>query len=125
MTAPCAPGRPCGSRRMTDPGMDIHALAERLDLDEASCRELLKIFVEESRKDLERMRAALATADCGGVAEAAHSLRGAAGNLDLKEIMLLADKLERGAGRGSLDNSAGLIGELIVRLENLAGEIVS
>ena len=110
---------------MPDPGIDIHALAERLDLDEASCRDLLGIFVRESRKDLERLRAALAAADCDGVAEAAHSLRGAAGNLDLKEIMLPADKLERGARNGSLENSAGLIADLSARLESLAGETAS
>jgi len=105
--------------------MDIHTLAERLDLDEASCRDLLELFVRESRKDLKRLRAALAAADCGGVAEAAHSLRGAAGNLDLKEIMLLADKMESGARSGSLEKSAGLIRQLTVSLDNLAGEIAS
>jgi HPt (histidine-containing phosphotransfer) domain-containing protein len=105
--------------------MDIHALAENLGLDEAAYRGLLEVFVRESREDLKRLIAALAEGDCIGAAEAAHSLRGAAGNLDLREILLLAGELESRAREGSLEKLSGLVETASAHLEALAGCIAT
>jgi HPt (histidine-containing phosphotransfer) domain-containing protein len=103
--------------------MDIRSAAENLGLTEDSYRSLLEIFVRESRADLRRLRAAMAAGDSVGVAEAAHSLRGAAGNLDLEEITLPAGKLESRARAGSLEGASAFLALLAARLETLAGLI--
>ncbi len=105
--------------------MDIKTAAENIGLDEASYRDLLNLFVQSSREDLERLRAALAESDSTGVADAAHSLRGAAGNLDLGEIFHLAGELESRARGGSLENAAQSLETLKAHLETVAGAVES
>jgi HPt (histidine-containing phosphotransfer) domain-containing protein len=103
--------------------MDIKVAAENIGLDEASYRDLLNIFVQSSREDLERLRAALAESDSAGVADAAHSLRGAAGNLDLREISHLAGELESRARGGSLEDASQSLEALKAHLETVAGAV--
>ena len=76
--------------------MDIKALAENLGLEEDEYLELADLLVETGLVDLSIMESALEGGDADAAAKAAHSLKGASGNLGIMDIYELAQN--RGSG---------------------------
>lgn len=104
--------------------MDIKALAEDLGLDEEDYRELLDLFVETGKADLEKLNAAIAAGDLQQGTFAAHSLKGAAGNIGLAEFSDTASFIEEATRRGSFEGvveAAQVLGDSMGRI---AGERV-
>jgi HPt (histidine-containing phosphotransfer) domain-containing protein len=97
--------------------MDIKELAERLGLDETEYLELLGLFVTTGHSDLKKLQAAVQATDSEGAVQAAHSIKGAAGNLGLMDFYTRAKQVEDDARNGILER----VGESILLLkENLA-----
>ena len=64
----------------------------------------------------ESIRTALAAGNADALRQAAHKLKGGAGNFSLKLLSVTAQKIERAAASGDLECAAGLIEELEWRL---------
>ena len=104
--------------------MDISVIAEDLGLDEKDYLELLDLFLATSRDDLEKLAAAIAAGDCSQGTFAAHSLKGAAGNIGLVEFSNTARYIEDVTRRGSFDGVVEASRVLRNDLERLARNCV-
>jgi HPt (histidine-containing phosphotransfer) domain-containing protein len=80
--------------------MDLDALCEELELDREQFSQFVSLFIEVAVADLARLKEASARGDLVGVAEAAHSIKGAAASLALEGIFSLAKTLETHARAG-------------------------
>ena len=74
--------------------MNFNELAERLELDIDEYLDLIFIFIEKGKSDIEEIMSALEEKDMDKMAKAAHSLRGAAINLGLDDIHEAARYIE-------------------------------
>ncbi len=100
--------------------MNIKELAEDLGLEEYEYMELIELFIDRGRLDLDELQAAVGTGDSDKAAMAAHSIKGAAGNLGLMEFYEEARKMEGDAKDGSLDGAAESARVLRKELEGIA-----
>lgn len=108
--------------------MDLEAVARELGLERAEFLELLALFLEASWNDLTVLETKLQGGELEAAAAAAHSLKGAALNLGLKDIAALARQLEEAAKTAALAGVASHIttlGDQLRSLERLAGEQLS
>ena len=83
--------------------MDINKLAENLGLEEDEYLELIDLFIETGKVDVEKLQSAIKEGNPDEAANALHSLKGAAGNLGLMDIYDLAKNNEATARNNSLD----------------------
>jgi len=103
--------------------MNIKKMADELKLQEEEYVELVKLFVETSRNDIERLVAAISNHEGEKAAQAAHSIKGAAVNLELTEVSETAKKLEMKAREGNLEGASSDILLLKKWLNNIASRI--
>ena len=94
--------------------MNFDKLAENMGLEEEEYQELAELFVESCISDLEKLQSALNEADAQQAAEAAHSIKGAAGSIRQIECHEVAKKIELEARNGRL----GQIDEWILLLKD-------
>ena len=100
--------------------MDIRDLAENLGLEEAEYLELFELFIETGMSDLEKLQSAISVGDSKEARSAAHSLKGAAGNMGLMEIYDLAKEIEEKAIDDQLQTISEASNELKKKLGSLA-----
>lgn len=99
---------------MPSPGeWNLDELMERLDGDQEFLRELLEIFRQDGRGNLERARSQMAQRDLPGLSRTAHTLKGMLKNLAMGAAAEAAAALEKSADGGLTERSE----ELLVRLE--------
>ncbi len=79
-------------------------------------RDAATIFISCVPEYGESIRTALAAGDADALRQAAHKLKGGAGNFSLKLLTHVAQKIELAAASGDLERAAGLIDELERRL---------
>ena len=101
--------------------MDFEALGEALGLEKEEYMELVELLVETGMSDLEKLRVAIEEGNADAAAGAAHSLKGASGNLRLMEIYDIAAKCEEEARKDSLEGLAESVQIMKVKLESIAG----
>ena len=77
--------------------MNPSELMEKLGLNAEEMTELVSLFLDTCRQDLRRMSDALQAEDARGVSEAAHSIKGAAGNMRFQQVYELARSIEEDA----------------------------
>ena len=92
--------------------MNPNELMEKLGLNAEEMTELVTLFVDTCRQDLEQMSVALGAGDARGVSEAAHSIKGAAGNMRFQEIYELARSIEEDARQRILAGVAPRMDEI-------------
>jgi len=107
--------------------MNFRQLAENLGLEEDEFLELAGIFVDTSGSDLSRLQSAIDEENVQKVLEAAHSIKGASGNMGFMEISSVAKEIEDKARDNRLEGIAesaqvlkkgvGLIAEALIRSE--------
>ena len=100
--------------------MNIKELAENLGLEEDEYLELLELFLDTGMTDIEKLRSAIEEGNAEEAAQAAHSLKGASGNLGLMEIYDVALKSEEEARNNSLDGLVDSAQTLKEQLDSLA-----
>ena len=86
--------------------MNFRQLGENVGLEEDEMLELVEIFLDSSGSDLDILHSAIDKADVQQVKEAAHSLKGAAGNLGFTKIYEMARSIEEKAAQNSLEGAA-------------------
>jgi HPt (histidine-containing phosphotransfer) domain-containing protein len=101
----------------------IEELMLRLDGDQEFLRELLVIFQQDARSDLEKSRDAMARGDFEALSRAAHTLKGMLRNLAMGRAALVAAALEDAARKSMPEASAMLLPQLQMELEGLLPEV--
>ncbi|MDL1963116.1 MAG: Hpt domain-containing protein [Deltaproteobacteria bacterium] len=74
--------------------MNFKELAENLGLEEDEFQEIVELFLETSDADLHKLRSAIDREDTQQAIEAAHSIKGASGNLGFMAISEKAKNVE-------------------------------
>ena len=100
--------------------MNFKELAENLGLEEDEYMELIELFIETGISDLDKFRSAIEEGNGEEAANAAHSLKGAAGSLGLMEISEIAKEIEGESRNGRLDEIAEFAQTLKEKLEEIA-----
>jgi HPt (histidine-containing phosphotransfer) domain-containing protein len=108
---------------LQDGGIDVAFLAQSIGLSEEPLLELLLVFVSASWNDLTRIEAGIRSGNTGQVAEAAHSIKGAALSFEFSDISAAAQSLETGARANALEGVDKAVEVIRVRLESIARSI--
>ena len=85
----------------------IKTITEELGLDQEQYLEILTVFIEGKKKDMEDLEEALAREDTELIARLAHKIKGSALNLRLDSVGKPAANIERAAKEGDLSGIAG------------------
>ena len=94
--------------------MDFKELGSRLGIDEEDFMELVELFVTTSLGDIDKIKAGMSGNTPADAAAAAHSIKGAAGNMGFDSIFELAKEMEMKAKQGDLQ----LFDTMVSDLEN-------
>ena len=100
--------------------MDFKALARVVGLDEEEYLDYIKLFIQVSKSDLDILLRAVKEGRAETAAAAAHSIRGASGNLRLADLHETAKQIEEKGRQGILEGvtePAYLLTEELKRLE--------
>ena len=100
--------------------MDFKALARVVGLDEEEYLDYIKLFIQVSKSDLDKLLRAIEEGCAEKVAAAAHSIRGASGNLGLAILHETANQIEEKGRQGILEGvvePTHLLTEELKRLE--------
>jgi HPt (histidine-containing phosphotransfer) domain-containing protein len=100
--------------------MDFKAMGANLGLEEDEFRELVELFMETGQNDYASMRTALASGDSETVAQHAHTLAGASGNLGIMDLHAAAKNIERAALENRLSDIDAPAAELGTMFSALA-----
>lgn len=104
--------------------MNIQKLAENLGLETEEYLELLDLFVDTAASDLAALQSAVGEGNSEKAVGAAHSLKGAAGNLGLMEIHEHAKKIEADARENRLGNVAVALPTLSSKVDTI-GDLIA
>ena len=102
---------------------DIKELLERLGGDREFLHELLAMFREDVRMNLEKSRKAKAECDFESLARTAHTLKGMLRNLSMQAAGEAAAALEKAARENRQDDSEQLLDRLVKELEGILPEV--
>ncbi|WDP87330.1 MAG: Hpt domain-containing protein [Desulfobacter sp.] len=92
--------------------MDFESLAARLEIDAEDFLELVDLFITTSRSDMDKIQKGMDDQNPLDASAAAHSIKGAAGNMGFDEMAGLAQKMELQGKQGSLEGFAAYLSEL-------------
>lgn len=101
--------------------MNFKQMASDAGIDIEDFIEIAHLLIDTSMDDLKKIKQAMASNNLEGVSQAAHSIKGASGNLGLTEISDTAAQIEKNAKSGLADEipaKADLIAQHLRRLEN-------
>jgi HPt (histidine-containing phosphotransfer) domain-containing protein len=85
---------------------DEAALRERVEGDTELLREIIELFLEDSPRLIDEVRAAVAAGDAAALRRAAHTLKGAASNFGASAVVAAALELETMGRTGDLSGAA-------------------
>lgn len=83
--------------------MNLRELARSLELGKEELSELLDLFLKTTSSELIELQSALKEKDAQAAERMAHSMKGAAGSLGLKEIYEAAKRIETAARTNQLE----------------------
>lgn len=105
---------------MSDLKWDKAFANEQAGEDSELLAELLGLLCASSKSDLQKIRQALAAGEAEGVADAAHSIKGASASLGVEGLREVAHDIEKKGRAGQLDAiELGQIEELVGLLPTL------
>ena len=99
--------------------MDLKSIGAELGLEEDEFIEIVELFLETAAQDLAKLKMAIETRDFESLTEAAHSLKGSAGNLGFHQIYTLSKDIENGAWEHSVDG----LSDILTAIEAITLEI--
>ncbi len=100
--------------------MNFRELAKNLDIEEEMYLELIELFIHTGTSDLDKIRSAVEERDAEQAANAAHSLKGAAGSLGLIKLSETAREIEEKARNDQLERISEVAHELKKKLDEIA-----
>ncbi|MGV1098302.1 Hpt domain-containing protein [Thiovibrio sp. JS02] len=107
---------------MADLEWDRNFALEQAGDDEEMLAELLVLFRDSSAADMERIRDGLSREDAVAVADAAHSIKGAAASLGVAGVRRVAAEMEktgRGGDLAALARQVPELADLLAALDDL------
>ena len=99
--------------------MNIEDLAESIGFEVAEYRKFLNVFANTTEQDIQALKRALDSGDADAAREAAHSIKGAAANLELMELSATALTIEDLARNNNLQETPPLIRTLNQDLQSV------
>lgn len=99
--------------------MDLKALGENLGLEEDEFIEIVEIFIETAVSDIQKLKEALASNNCEAASDAAHSLKGSAGNLGFMEVSKLSASIENQARKDNIQDLADALPVLTSMIDGI------
>ena len=102
---------------------DLKELMDRIGSDDEFLRELLVIFRQDARTNLEKSRKAMAELDFESLTRTAHTLKGMLRNLSMGAAADTAAALENASRDRQQGNSAELLGKLVKEMEGILPEV--
>jgi HPt (histidine-containing phosphotransfer) domain-containing protein len=102
---------------------DLNELMERLDGDQELLRELLVMFRQDVRINLEKTRSAIGTGDYEGLSRTAHTMKGMLKNLSMGAAAETAAALEKASRENRQGDSKELLEKLLKELEGILLEV--
>ena len=105
--------------------MNFKGLASNLGLDEEDFNELVEIFTDTSFSDIEKINSGLKENNADTIAQAAHSIKGAAANLGFKEIASFAKDIEMDAKEDNITETKKRADSIIEMLKTIEDAIKS
>jgi HPt (histidine-containing phosphotransfer) domain-containing protein len=103
--------------------MNISAMAAELGLEEEDVRRMVRTFLDSTEEDLMRLGRAFSKGDTEKIGSIAHHIKGAASNLELREIVEAALGIEENARCGLAEDPTGLVGRIRSRLGVIRTEL--
>jgi PAS domain S-box-containing protein len=94
------------------PEFDRETLLERLGGDDSLVNEILNVFMDDCPAQMKQLQQAVADGDIEKIARQAHSLKGAAGNINAESVQELARRVEEAAREQAIDGISGLVDAL-------------
>ncbi len=104
--------------------MDIGELAGNIGLEEGEFLELVEVFVEKSKSDISNLQSAFDKDDIEQVVEAAHSIKGAAGNLGFREIFEIANGIEMDARQNIMEGAPKAVQFIKEKIDLIGARLV-
>jgi CheY-like chemotaxis protein len=102
---------------------DCAAFIARVGGDASLAREMATVFVADAGRMLSGISAAVDGQDAAALREAAHALKGAAGNFNAHAVVSAALELENIGKAGEMDRARPVAANLSTELERLVGEL--
>jgi HPt (histidine-containing phosphotransfer) domain-containing protein len=102
---------------------DLNELMERIDGDQELLRELLVMFREDVRINLEKTRRAIGMSDYEGLSRTAHTMKGMLKNLSMGAAAETAAALEKASLENRQGDSRQLLQKLVKELERILPEV--
>lgn len=85
--------------------------------------EILEVFVDTAKEDIEKIRVAVEERDLLSAERAAHSLKGASGNLGFEKMAEMARDVEVNAEKDELDQIKSVLPLLTRELEEIISQL--
>ena len=92
--------------------IDFDRIAEDLGFEQEELTMLVGLFLESSKEEIEKMKAALDRYDLETIYKSAHTIKGSSGNLYLQDIFEISKFIELNARKGSSIDYKSKIKEL-------------
>ena len=105
--------------------MNFKELGENLGLEEDEYMELVELLIDTGKVDLQKLKTAIEQGDSDEAGNAAHSLKGASGNLGIMDIYETAGQCEEAARNHQMKDLPPLaqkIDDLLKTLSEAAGK---
>jgi len=102
--------------------MDIKTAADGLGLDEDEFIEIVELFIDTARADIDKLQEGFENGDAEKAGNAAHSLKGASGTLGFMDIAEIAKKAEEDAKKNDLEKLTASVSKLNACFKQLVSE---
>jgi len=103
--------------------MDFKELSSNLGIDEEDFIELVELLIDTTQDDIDKIKESLSNADAQGASMAAHSIKGASGNLGFMSLSESAKEMEMTAKEGNLDNFEPLLAKTEEELQSVRDKL--
>ncbi len=109
------------------PSIDLEAINNLRELNPEDggefLREIVSIYLEDTPKRIDEMKAALAKGDQAGFARAAHTIKGSSANVGAKLMKAIAERLEHTARKEGLANVGAMIADCEAEFAVVSAEL--
>lgn len=104
--------------------MDFRNIASFLNVDKNEAEALGRLLADTLASDLEKIRRGIRDSDAESISFAAHSIKGASGNLGFEKLSQLAAELEALARAGTFDGLEAFLLKMQGLLETLESSLL-
>ncbi|SMC37787.1 Hpt domain-containing protein [Desulfocicer vacuolatum DSM 3385] len=110
---------------MTEENIDFSTMASNLGFDEDEFKEVAQLLITVSLTDLENLEQGIKENDPDKVKDAAHSIKGAAGNLGFTELSNCAETIENSARSQQINELTSHVMTIKTQLQTISSALSS